>query len=248
MASAESNGACGGRLGLDRDLGEVELGAAAHADRVVELDDLPAARALAADLVALEAVEDRREQPEERHDAGDQEPQDERRALDLGRRSRRRAPNKKADDQVRHQMWRSAQRTPITTADEQRRSRSAPDEPEDDAERELQRDDRDGDDDDPGEHPRPRRPARFIHAMRVPRAAAYRREERVGTRPGYGVGRRERAGVRGGAQRRGGLAACETQPGEAVAAHELVAAAAGVAARPGRGRVGGPGGGGGVAA
>src|SRR4051794_19284777 len=47
----------GRRLGVDRHVGEVQLRAAARADRVVELHDLPAARALAAQLVALGAVE-----------------------------------------------------------------------------------------------------------------------------------------------------------------------------------------------
>ena len=47
-------------------VGVLELGAAAGAQRVVELDDLPAARAGAPRLVALDAVEDRRDQPEER--------------------------------------------------------------------------------------------------------------------------------------------------------------------------------------
>src|SRR3954452_2416433 len=47
----------------DRDLGEVELGTAARAQRVVELDDLAAARALAAQLVAVVAVGDGGEQP-----------------------------------------------------------------------------------------------------------------------------------------------------------------------------------------
>ena len=39
---------------------------AAHADLVVELDELPAARALAPDLVALEPVEDGGQEPEAR--------------------------------------------------------------------------------------------------------------------------------------------------------------------------------------
>src|SRR4051794_20977848 len=60
----------GDRLGLDGDVGEVELGAAAGAERVVELRDAPAVRALAAQLVGLDAVAERGEQPEERHDAG----------------------------------------------------------------------------------------------------------------------------------------------------------------------------------
>ena len=47
-------------------LGELELGPAAHAERVVELADAPARRALAAQLVALGAIADRGEQPEDR--------------------------------------------------------------------------------------------------------------------------------------------------------------------------------------
>ena len=50
-------------LGGDRDVGELELVAAAHAHRVVELDDLAAARALAPQLLVVPAVEDRRQQP-----------------------------------------------------------------------------------------------------------------------------------------------------------------------------------------
>src|SRR3712207_917693 len=41
------------RFRLDRDLGELEVGAAAGAQGVVQLDDLAAGGALAADLVAL---------------------------------------------------------------------------------------------------------------------------------------------------------------------------------------------------
>ena len=53
----ESTGAAAAAdSGSIADLGEVEIGAAAHAHRVVELDDLAAGRALAAQLVALGAV------------------------------------------------------------------------------------------------------------------------------------------------------------------------------------------------
>src|SRR5688500_11686967 len=72
-----------GRFGLDRDLGEVELGAAAGADRVMELDHPPATGALAAQLVAVVAVQQRREQPCDRHERRDREPEEERGALDL---------------------------------------------------------------------------------------------------------------------------------------------------------------------
>src|SRR5215207_2242282 len=70
------------RFGLYRDVRELQLGAAARAQRVVQLHDPPAAGALAAQLVALAAVEHRGEQPEHRQQAGDQEPEEERRALD----------------------------------------------------------------------------------------------------------------------------------------------------------------------
>ena len=62
-----------GRFRCDGDLGELELGPAAGAERVVQRDDLPAARALAAQLVAVGAVEHEREQPEDRQDRRDQE-------------------------------------------------------------------------------------------------------------------------------------------------------------------------------
>src|SRR5205807_1542506 len=71
------------RLRCDRHVGELELLAAAHADRVVELDDLAAVRALAPELLVLEAVEDGGEQPQERDQPRDREPQEERTALDL---------------------------------------------------------------------------------------------------------------------------------------------------------------------
>src|SRR5436190_14528241 len=62
------------RLGGQRLLRELELGPAAHAERVVELAHAPARRALAAQLVAFGAVADRREQPDDRNRARDQEP------------------------------------------------------------------------------------------------------------------------------------------------------------------------------
>src|SRR3954468_7025285 len=69
--------ACGGHgLGLDRHLRELELGPATCAQRVVELDDLAAPRALAAQLVAVVAVQKRREETGERDERRDQEPQE----------------------------------------------------------------------------------------------------------------------------------------------------------------------------
>src|SRR3954470_9348302 len=72
-----------GRFRGYRDLGELELGPAVRAHGVVQLDDLPAARALAPQLVAVVAVGDRRDQPEEGQDRGDHEPQEERRPFHL---------------------------------------------------------------------------------------------------------------------------------------------------------------------
>src|SRR5215213_292759 len=98
---ASSLTAVGGRFRLYRDFGEVELGAAARADRVVERDDLAAARALAPDLVALGPVEDRGEQSEHRQHAADDEPDEEGRALDLAHDAAREGEGE-GEDQVRH--------------------------------------------------------------------------------------------------------------------------------------------------
>src|SRR3954447_22205928 len=62
---------------------ELELVAAAGAQRVVELDHLATARARAHRLVGVKAVQQRRGEPDEGHDRRDQKPQKERRALDL---------------------------------------------------------------------------------------------------------------------------------------------------------------------
>src|SRR5215218_2939958 len=91
----------GSRLGLDRHVWEVELGPAAGADGVVELDDPAAARALTAELVAVVAVQQRGEQAGERHDRRDQEPQHEGRALDLADDPPGQSEGE-ADDQVGH--------------------------------------------------------------------------------------------------------------------------------------------------
>src|SRR3954469_21329593 len=68
-------------LRLDRELGELELGPAAGAQRVVELDDLPAGRALAPQLVALVAIQQRGEDPDQREHGADHEPDRKPRAL-----------------------------------------------------------------------------------------------------------------------------------------------------------------------
>src|SRR5688500_16304197 len=73
----------GGRLGRYRDVREVEVGAAAGADLVVQLHDLAALGTLPAQLVALDPEEQRGHQPDERQEPGDQEPDPERRPLDL---------------------------------------------------------------------------------------------------------------------------------------------------------------------
>src|SRR2546430_1185714 len=66
------------RQGLGR---EVQVEPATHADLVVELEHLAAARALAAQLLPLEAVQHGRQQPEPGEQAGDQEPEEEGGAL-----------------------------------------------------------------------------------------------------------------------------------------------------------------------
>src|SRR3954447_24241295 len=70
------------RFRLDRELREVEIGPAAHAHRVVELDELAAVGALAAELVAVGAVQQGDEQPDHGHDRADDEPDEERGTAD----------------------------------------------------------------------------------------------------------------------------------------------------------------------
>src|SRR5215211_5166213 len=89
------------RFGLDRDLGEVEIGPAAVADRVVKLEDLAAGGALAPQLVAVVAIEQRRQQPGDRDERRDQEPEHERGALDLADDPPGQA-EEEAEDQVGH--------------------------------------------------------------------------------------------------------------------------------------------------
>src|SRR5215207_3357028 len=96
-----------GRFGLYRDLREVQLGPAADADRVVQLDDLAAAGALPAQLVALGAVQQRGEEPEHRQDAGDQEPDEEGRALEPADDPARER-EREGDHQVGHRPARCA--------------------------------------------------------------------------------------------------------------------------------------------
>src|SRR4051812_47670279 len=60
---------------------ELQVGPAAHAHRVVELDDPAAGRALAAQLVALGPIQHRGDQPEDGDRGADQEPEDRRGAL-----------------------------------------------------------------------------------------------------------------------------------------------------------------------
>src|SRR3954454_13613157 len=103
-----------GRFRLDRDLGEVEIVAAAHAHRVVQLDDLAAGRALAADLVAVGAVEDRGQQPEHGEHEADHEPDEERRAFDAADDAGAEA-HPEREDEIDHR-WRNAQTTANTTS------------------------------------------------------------------------------------------------------------------------------------
>src|SRR5438067_2157820 len=65
-------------LGRERHLGELELCSTPRANRVVELDDPATARTLLAQLPALKAVAQRRDQPQERDEPRDQEPHPER--------------------------------------------------------------------------------------------------------------------------------------------------------------------------
>src|SRR4051794_26214302 len=69
------------RLGHDGHVGEVEVGPAAHAHGVVELDHAAAVRALPAQLVGLPAIEEGAEQSQERDHGADEEPDPEVRAL-----------------------------------------------------------------------------------------------------------------------------------------------------------------------
>src|SRR3954470_17820803 len=66
-------------LGLYGRVRELQVGPAAHAHRVVQLDDVPAGRALAPQLVPLGAEEHGAEQAEHGQRGPDQEPQEERR-------------------------------------------------------------------------------------------------------------------------------------------------------------------------
>ena len=81
--SASAAGISGrARRGLARSqvarLREFELVAAAGAERVVELDHLAAARALALGLLGVVAIEQGGRQPDDRDDRADQEPDEER--------------------------------------------------------------------------------------------------------------------------------------------------------------------------
>src|SRR4051794_7090551 len=93
---------------------ELEVGPAAHAHGVVQLDQPPAGGALTAYLVALGAVQHRADEPDHRHRGADQEPQDERGPLDLAHDPGGDAEPER-EGEIDHR-WRSAQRTPNTTA------------------------------------------------------------------------------------------------------------------------------------
>src|SRR3954468_7174413 len=100
-------------LGLDGPVRELEVGPAAHAHGVVQLDEVPARRALPAQLVALGAIEHGADQPEHRQRGADQEPQEERRPLDPADDPGGDAEPER-EGQVDHR-FRRAQSTPNTT-------------------------------------------------------------------------------------------------------------------------------------
>src|SRR4051794_37168504 len=77
LASPERRG-----FRLDPHLGELEIGAAAHAHRIVELDDAPTGGALAPHLVALGAGRERDQQPDHGGDGADDRPDEERGSAD----------------------------------------------------------------------------------------------------------------------------------------------------------------------
>src|SRR4051794_9474013 len=105
----------GGRgLGLDGPVRELQVGPAAHAHGVVQLDDVPARRALPAQLVALGAIQHRPDQPEHGQRGADEEPQEERRPLDPADDPGGDAEPER-EDQIDHR-FRRAQITPNTTA------------------------------------------------------------------------------------------------------------------------------------
>src|SRR5262245_6742044 len=87
-----------GRFRLNCDLGEIEVGPAAHAHGVVQLDELAAGGALAADLVALGAVEDRGHQADHRQHGADHEPDEEGRAFDAADDARAQAHPEREDE------------------------------------------------------------------------------------------------------------------------------------------------------
>src|SRR3954454_21390438 len=89
------------RLRLHGHVRELQVGSAAHAHGVVELDEPAAPRALPAELVALGAVEDRADQPDDRHRGPDEEPQDRRGPLDLAHHAGG-DPEPEGEDEVDH--------------------------------------------------------------------------------------------------------------------------------------------------
>src|SRR5436190_23063388 len=70
-------------LGGDGLLGKRQLSPAARTDCVVKLDDPSATGALTTQLAIVRAVEDRGQQPKNRHRRGNKKPQKERGALSL---------------------------------------------------------------------------------------------------------------------------------------------------------------------
>src|SRR3954447_24718538 len=92
---------CGRGLGLYGHVGELQLGPAAGAEGVVEHDYPPAAGALPAQLVTVGAVQHGGEQADHRQHRADEEPDEERRALDLADHARGQA-HPEREDRVDH--------------------------------------------------------------------------------------------------------------------------------------------------
>src|SRR4051794_19869157 len=79
--------------------GVIQVTAAAHADLVVQGHHVAALRALAPGLVSLEPVEQRRDRPDDGEAGPDQEPEQERGALDLRHDSSRQAAEEDEDEE-----------------------------------------------------------------------------------------------------------------------------------------------------
>jgi hypothetical protein len=127
-------------LGRDRRLGELELLATNDADRVVQLDDAPASRALTSQLLGVVAVEHRAHQADERDTERHQKPHEKRAALDAAYDPAGQAKEEQDDEQAEtaggHE-WSLQQRV---QGPEHRDHRNESDDDEEDTEDEVQRD------------------------------------------------------------------------------------------------------------